>query len=108
MNSGTNLNAPEILAPGHIAYLGGFRRAGVLGRYLLAFLARFRNSDGDCLFAALYSSTFAAFTGAERAALLAAHGARDSLAGTLAVAATAGLLLCWHTFLLPFRDRTQA
>ena len=62
--------------------------AGFLARDLRAFLARFRESDGDGLFAAFYATAFAALAGAQRAALPAAHCTGDSFTCRFAISAS--------------------
>src|SRR6516225_3043086 len=68
---------------------GGF--PGDLG----ALFSRFGKADGDGLLAAGDFSSFATFSGAESAFLLAAHRAGNALTGGLAV--LSGASLYWHT-----------
>src|SRR5436305_14198370 len=73
-------------------------------RYLRAFLPRLRQTDRDCLLAALYRAAFSAFAALECATFAAAHSAVHGLLCTLAVLASsrpsAGTLpLCRHLHL---------
>ena len=63
------------------------RLARLFSGDLGAFFARFGESYGDGLLAALYAPAFATFAGAQSAALSPAHGAGDGLARSLAVPA---------------------
>jgi hypothetical protein len=59
--------------------------AGFLARNFRAFLPGFRKADGNRLFAALYLATLTTLSRFKRAALPAAHGTLNPLAGSFPV-----------------------